>query len=450
MPDSARWAISTGRRATYSRPEVKIDIARVTAAIRSEEYFATSSEQRFRAVERRQLRLGARAGMLVVLLVALFGGVTLSLIHQPSAPLVIVLNGGLASLAGAGYWLLGRRARHYPEAVIFGVTVAVILACVLLGLGAPELAILTSGYLLLLPPVVSQVVMWRSWTHTLWLLVFFLALLTFVALAPVNNLAPIEKLDVLVLGLISVSASFSGHVLGFRARVRSFRQLRTIQTLHRSLEQQRRELARALADLERTSRVDPLTRVANRLRLDEDFEEVRARMNRTGGSCGLLEADLDRFKAINDQLGHLAGDAVLRAVAQALQHSLRAGDHVYRYGGEEFVAIITGADAAATEATAERLRAAVEALAIAHPDNPAGSVVTVSVGGTLIGPADIDETDGALFDRADRAMYAAKTSGRNRIAMDLPRWFSSSSPDGRVAPDGTAPARTGWAANMGG
>ena len=450
MADSARWAISTRRRATYPRPEVKIDIARIAAAIRSDEYFAVSNGRRFRAAERRQLRVGARTGMLVVILVAVFGGAILSLIHQPAIPLIGVLNGGLVIVAGAGYWLLGRRARHYPEPVIFGVTVVVIGVCVLLGLGAPELAILTSGYLLLLPPVVSQIAIWRTLTHALWLLLYAVVILSFLALVPVADLSPIEKLDVALLALVSVGASFVGHVLGVRARIRSFRQLRTIKTLHRSLERQRRELERALVDLERTSRVDPLTRVANRLRLDEDFEEVRARLNRAGGSCGLVEADLDRFKPINDRLGHLAGDAVLRSVAQALQHSLRVGDHVYRYGGEEFIAIILGADAAATEATAERLRAAVEALAISHPDNPAGSVVTVSVGGTVIGPADIDETDGALFDRADRAMYAAKTSGRNRIAMDLPKWFSSSSADGRVAPDGTAPARTGWAANMGG
>jgi diguanylate cyclase (GGDEF)-like protein len=192
-----------------------------------------------------------------------------------------------------------------------------------------------------------------------------------------------------------------------------------------------------LTDLERTSRVDPLTRIANRLRLDEDFEEIRARINRSGGSCGLLEADLDHFKAINDRLGHLAGDAVLRSVAQTLQATLRSGDHVYRYGGEEFVAIIEGADARATEATAERLRAAVAALAMAHPDNPPAGVVTISIGWTVIGPGDIDETDDALFDRADRAMYAAKTSGRNRIAKDLPRWFASPGEAGPVALDGT-------------
>jgi diguanylate cyclase (GGDEF)-like protein len=260
--------------------------------------------------------------------------------------------------------------------------------------------------------------------------------MTFLVLAQVGALSALEKIDLAVLAIVSIVASFSGHVIGFRGRVRAFQQLRTIQALHRSFERQAGELKRALADLERTSRVDPLTRIANRLRLDEDFEDIRAQINRTGGTFGLLEADLDRFKTINDQLGHLAGDAVLRSVAQALQAALRAGDHVYRYGGEEFIVLLADADADATRAAAERLRAAIEALAIAHPD-PALRVVTVSVGGTVIGPADIDLTDGALFDRADRAMYAAKTSGRNRVAMDLPAWYGSTPAPAVVAVDGT-------------
>ena len=375
--------------------------------------------------------------MLIILVVALFGGLSLSAAHPAGASLILGLDGSLAIMAASGYLLLGHRLRHYPEAAVFSISVAIVLESAALGIAQSDMAILASGYFLLVPPILSQVVTWRTWTHTIWLLVFMIVFAGFILMAPVAGLDPSEKIDIAVLGLISVVVSFCGHVIGYRARVRSFNQLRTIQTLHRSLERQRRQLARALTDLERTSRVDPLTRVANRLRLDEDFEEIRARINRTGGSCGLLEADLDRFKSVNDLLGHLAGDAVLRSVAETLQATLRSGDHVYRYGGEEFVAIITGADAAATESTAERLRAAIAALGLAHPDNPPLDVVTISIGWTVIGPADIDETDDALFDRADRAMYAAKTSGRNRVASDLPRWLSPPPVPGPVASDGT-------------
>ncbi len=418
---------------------MKIDFEAVRAGVRSEAYYATASEPRFQAVERHHLRLAARVGMLVIILIAVLGGVIDALVHGRSASLIIGLDVTLGVVAAGAWQLLGSRLRHYPEPVVFFVASAVVIACVVLGIGAPELSVLASGYLLIIPPVVSQVITWRTWTHTLWLAFFLVAMLGFLSLAPIADLSPREKLDIAVLAVISFVASFIGHVLGIRSRIRSYSQLRTIQRLHRSMERQRKELSRALAQLERTSRVDPLTRIANRLRLDEDFEEVRAQVNRTGQTYGLLEADLDRFKAVNDELGHLAGDAVLRTVAQALQGALRAGDHVYRYGGEEFIVLIANADAAATRATAERLRATIEGLGLGHPDGHLGGRVTVSVGGTVIGPADIDATDGALFDRADRAMYLAKTNGRNRVKMELPGWYTAL-PEAveAVATDGTA------------
>jgi diguanylate cyclase (GGDEF)-like protein len=424
---------------------IRLRIALVVAGLQAKEYYETAADRRFQALERRRLRTTARAGMLIVILVAVFGGSILSVVHPAAPGLIVGLDSVLALTAAAAYWLLGRQLRHHPEPLVFVVASAVVFACVALGLLVPELAVLAAGYLLLIPVVVSQVVTWRTFTHTLWLVLYVVAVMGFLVLAQVVDLSQPEKIDIAVLAMISIVVSFCGHVLGIRARIRDYRQLGMIQGLHRNIERQAvllkrqaADLTGALAALERTSRVDPLTRIANRLRLDEDFEVVRARINRTGETCGLLEADLDRFKAINDQLGHLAGDAVLRSVAQALQGALRAGDHVYRYGGEEFIIFIAGADAEATQAAAERLRAAVEALAIAHPDPQLGRV-TVSIGGTVIGPADIDATDGALFDRADRAMYAAKTNGRNQVAIELPGWYGLP-PAGAalVAADGTA------------
>ena len=435
----ARWAISEFSQSAYRPIDMKIQatLAGLAAGLRAEDYYQVANSRRFRAVERNRLRSTARAGMLIIILVAGVGGSVLSVVHPASPGVILALDAGVALTAALAYWLIGGRLRHFPELVVFAVVCLVILACVALGLLVPELAVLASGYLLLIPIVVSQVVTWRTWTHSLWLVLYVTAVMGFLVQAPAGYLSQLEKIDVAVLALISIVASFCGHVIGVRVRIRSFQQLRTIQVLHRSIERQAGELTRALAELKRTSRVDPLTRIANRMRLDEDFAEVRARINRTGGTFGLVEADLDRFKSINDELGHLAGDDVLAQVAQALQSALRAGDHAYRYGGEEFIAVIAGADATATRATAERLRTAIEALAIPHPD-PALRVVTVSVGGTVVGPADIDATDGALFDRADRAMYAAKTSGRNRVAMELPAWHGSTPGPSPVAVDETA------------
>jgi diguanylate cyclase (GGDEF)-like protein len=420
---------------------VKIEnkILKLVAGLQAEDYYAVAADRRFRAVERHRLRRSGRTGMLIIILVAALGGLVLSVVHAGELAPILSLNLALGLTAAVAYWLLGGPGRHDPELIIFCVALAVIAASVGLGLGVPVLGVLASGYLLLIPLVVSQVVTWRTATHSIWLLVYVIATMTFLVLAPLADLNEGEKVDLAALVLITTVASFCGHVIGILSRIRGFRQLRTIQQLHRSIERQADQLARALADLERTSRVDPLTRVANRLRLDEDFEQVRAQLNRSRATCGLLEADLDRFKDVNDRLGHLAGDEVLRSVAQALQGALRSGDHLYRYGGEEFVAIIAGADVAATKAAAERLRRAVESLAIAHPGSQPG-VVTVSIGGTVIGPADIDATDGALFDRADRAMYAAKTNGRNRTAFEPPAWLrpGTATAMAPVAADGTA------------
>jgi diguanylate cyclase (GGDEF)-like protein len=426
-------------RLPSSRMRIESRIATLRAAAQAKEYRETAADRRFQAVERHRLRTIGRAGMLIVIVVAVSRALALTVVHPVALSWIVVgVDSGVALSAAIAFWLVGGPLRHYPELLIFVVATTVILACVALGLLVPELAVLATGYLLLIPVVVSQVVTWRTWTHTLWLGLYVVAVMSFLVLARLDDLSQPEKIDIAALAIISIVASFCGHVIGIRGRIRGFRQLRTIQLLHRSNERQRAELTRALTDLERTSRVDPLTRIANRLRLDEDFEVVRARLNRTGETCGLLEADLDRFKAVNDQLGHLAGDAVLRSVAQALQAALRAGDHVYRYGGEEFIVFVAGADFQATRAAAERLRASVEALAIAHPDPQLGRI-TVSIGGTVIGPADIDVTDGALFDRADRAMYAAKTNGRNQVAIELPGWYGLP-PAGAalVAADGTA------------
>ena len=125
--------------------------------------------------------------------------------------------------------------------------------------------------------------------------------------------------------------------------------------------------------------------------------------------------DLDRFKAINDQLGHVAGDRVLRSVAGALSGAVRTGDGVYRYGGEECVVLtkVSGPDEASF--AAHRLRAAVAALRIPHPGNPPHDRVTLSVGVATVGQADLASDEEEWFARADAALYRAKASGRNAV-----------------------------------
>lgn len=125
--------------------------------------------------------------------------------------------------------------------------------------------------------------------------------------------------------------------------------------------------------------------------------------------CGVLLLDVDHFKSVNDQLGHLAGDECLRLMARTIAANIRPGDRAGRLGGEEFVVVMNVAAAAAAAAAGERLRTAIEQSGARHAD---GSPVTASIG---VAVASLADTPESLIDRADRALYQAKHSGRNRV-----------------------------------
>jgi diguanylate cyclase (GGDEF)-like protein len=167
--------------------------------------------------------------------------------------------------------------------------------------------------------------------------------------------------------------------------------------------------------LELTATQDPLTGLANRRSLIQSACEEIRRSGRTGRPMSLLMIDLDHFKRVNDTLGHAHGDAVLVAVASALRSTMRAIDHVGRWGGEEFVVVLPESDAEAAVAAAERVRAAIAALQIHHEGRSAR--ITVSIGvSTLASPAgDPDRLFHALVDHGDRALYDAKDDGRNCV-----------------------------------
>jgi diguanylate cyclase (GGDEF)-like protein len=169
------------------------------------------------------------------------------------------------------------------------------------------------------------------------------------------------------------------------------------------------ELAQLNARLLEDSRRDPLTGLRNRRALVEDLPDVELDARRHDQSFALAICDVDRFKAYNDRLGHIAGDQALRAIAATVRMQLRAGDAAYRYGGEELVLVLRDADGREALAAAERVRAAVESAALPHPDDPRG-IVTVSIG-VATGKGDPPE----LLARADRALYEAKNGGRNGV-----------------------------------
>jgi two-component system chemotaxis response regulator CheY len=188
-------------------------------------------------------------------------------------------------------------------------------------------------------------------------------------------------------------------------------------SVYRKLAEQNAALRRDSQASFRVARLDSLTQVANRLSMDEDLKVLWSRAKRYGHRYSLAICDIDRFKAYNDRFGHLAGDDVLRRVAQTIRAQLRQGDGLYRYGGEEFVALLPEQSLTEAEKAMNRVRVAVEQLAIPAGDGTA--VVTISVG-----VAELDgERDPSLEEwlrRADAALYRAKSNGRDRVETDPP------------------------------
>jgi diguanylate cyclase (GGDEF)-like protein len=160
---------------------------------------------------------------------------------------------------------------------------------------------------------------------------------------------------------------------------------------------------------------DPLTGLLNRRGLDERFALLLATARRDRAPLSLAVIDLDHFKAYNDACGHDAGDAVLVAVANALQrHARRPLDAVARLGGEEFLLAWQGADAADGERLAGNVCSGIHALALAHPASPVAACITASIGVVSVAAVQESDTLDSLYRAADTALYEAKRCGRNR------------------------------------
>ena len=391
------------------------DLRALPTRLRTSEYVAVGQGVRFRAVQRRRTRTAARAGFLVVAAAVALDLAALLEFSEGGVWLAIALDVAVITGALAGWALSVRSLRQYPEAVAWAVSTSVVLSTVVTGVAVPALTVQSVAYLLLLPGLVALVLPWRTTMHLRWLLGYAVLVALYLLLDPVKRFSAAERDDLLVVIIVAVGASLAGHYLLQRAQIRSFAQLESIRTLRRRADADMLELERVHHALELTARIDPLTGAGNRRRLDEDLRAVRAHISRSGMSYGLLEIDLDHFKRINDELGHLAGDDVLRRVVEALQGTLRATDAIYRFGGEEFVVVLPVAAEDGLRAAAERLRAVVEALDIPHPDPASHPVVTVSIGATLLGAGSLARTDDEWFELTDRAMYAAKAAGRNQV-----------------------------------
>lgn len=189
------------------------------------------------------------------------------------------------------------------------------------------------------------------------------------------------------------------HIAELRARVRSA--IRTSQMVRL---------------LEHRARIDPLTALWNRLYFTERLSAAIATSERSGDSLAVVIIDIDHFKGVNDTFGHAVGDAVLQDFAAVLRNSVRAGDTPCRYGGEEFAVILPRATAEHAIRFCQRLQSMLEA---AKWPQPITKPITASFGITTVGLNNEQHLQ-AWVEAADKALYAAKQAGRNRIHIFQP------------------------------
>ena len=178
------------------------------------------------------------------------------------------------------------------------------------------------------------------------------------------------------------------------------------------------ENQRLLLATRRMAEVDGLTGISNRRHFQEALARESGRAHSTGKPLAIIMIDIDHFKRVNDTRGHLAGDALLRHVAQSVARLLRRSDLVARYGGEEFAALLAGADRAAAARVAENLRSAIESapLEAEYPSPPLRATISLGVASwPENGRHEIE-----VLEAADRALYRAKREGRNRVVVADP------------------------------
>ncbi len=205
-----------------------------------------------------------------------------------------------------------------------------------------------------------------------------------------------------------------------KAHSRSYLAQQQRDEAYRDLTQLKAELEEKNKELEALSCRDALTGILNRRGFDDCLAKEWHSAIREKKTLGLLIVDVDFFKPFNDNYGHQQGDVCLQQVAAALEAGLkRANDVVARYGGEEFSVILPNTNMEGALLIAETVRESVEALSIKHEHSQVSDVITVSIGVMCLQPT-VSDTLKSLIAKADKALYKAKHSGRNRCCIYRP------------------------------
>jgi diguanylate cyclase (GGDEF)-like protein len=265
----------------------------------------------------------------------------------------------------------------------------------------PGLLLAVSSGFTMLPVAVPLFLAWTTKIRTAWLVLYSLVFGGLILVTGFGHLDVVQRADLASNVVIGALIGWVGGELLERLRGRTL-----VQEI---------ELRRLNHELRVGATTDSLTGLANRRQLEADLHWLSTARPGRIGTCAFLMLDLDRFKRLNDDLGHALGDDALRRVAAALREVIRGSDTVYRYGGEEFLVIMPETTIAAARTAAERIRTAIANLQIQAAADPGAGVLTISGGVALSAVA--REHWGTVIAAADSALYEAKASGRNRTCV---------------------------------
>lgn len=191
-------------------------------------------------------------------------------------------------------------------------------------------------------------------------------------------------------------------------------------TMAHAVSQARRDLETKVqertAALEKLTRIDPMTELLNRRGMLARLEAELQRSRRESGQLGILWLDVDRFKDVNDQFGHAAGDQAIKTIAQLISQTVRTYDAVSRWGGDEFLVLLPRVSQSTLDMLGERLRAEVEKCTAVTSESGEVIRLSVSVGGHL---QQADDTIDTMLQRGDQALFAAKTQQRNHYQSSV-------------------------------
>lgn len=210
---------------------------------------------------------------------------------------------------------------------------------------------------------------------------------------------------------LTIENEYLGEITFARRRRFSEEELPTLEHLLVSLLYPLRN-ALKFQEMVQCARLDPLTGVQNRASLNGELARNIKLARRHAAPFSVLVMDLDHFKSVNDELGHSFGDKVLRAFTDRARSCMRDSDQFFRYGGEEFVALLPNTDHKGALRLAERIRKTMANDPVTYSDQ--STKVTVSIGAANLCDTDTEES---LFERADTALYQAKSDGRNRTVL---------------------------------